>query len=1532
MRIRNNYLPQFLVLLFIFSNSLLSYVTAQPQIAQSSINFLPVVERARQDFALVRELVNNFSNMGSRFTTYPGYEHALEFIETWFRRYLVNVEVQRYNLTLIVDYGASLTVEGSDDQFTLYPLVPNSVVPVRTPEEGITGQLVYVGSGDLSELEGKKIKDSIVIMDFNSGMQWLEVAKLGAKAVIFLEPIQTLREQAFAKYLDDVPLNFPRFYIQSGDGLRLLSLRGMNVTLKGDTRWEDRTADNIMGWVKGSKYPDKHVIIATYFDAYSVVPSLATGASESCSIASLLALAKYYSENPPEVSVVFVAFSGHNQGLWGEREWIEKYIFGPDRNHLDPLYNIYWRNESLAENGLAVFSISILPDTDLLYPFGVGGYYTQDQIVTFPTTPTNKLLDVYYALVEQTGKDYGLTPAGHGTFYDLVDATTERRSDRILSPKYNRWMPGEVLLHVTKMGRIFGTGRAWAWLYGTPVDTYENVEQNLEKVEPQLELLYVWLHYLLNTDILRTLPENQPASHWITGGTKDAQGRTALEQAHRAKVSGQAFIHGSVLYLDTFQGRYLPIPASPNQTILIKVTGSWVSRTLLVIKAKPDGSWNIIGNPYFWRSDILKLSAYVLDENNSITYVTDSGMDAIPVNYPYDAEPGLYNTYPEIKLSVFKCASAVIFDYVDPYYLDNPAFDLSVAINYIDTHVQVNRWHYIREYHKYGESLCMIFFEPDVPLEFLVNGMTYGRTLPITIFCNASAEVPNGAGYTLKAGEQIPFSIYNFTHDIYYIDSSRIDVAVTVGAGETSVEVHQRIRSYLDTMKEKLSIYSYKEAQNLAFLAWNENVRLYVDIRVILEGVINTVPFFAAILIPLVFLLERLLFSTEGKKRIITIILLFSITFGIFSVLHPGFKLSSNILVVLISFAIIVLTIPALAITYDRAMVFLRKMRRKILGPHFVEVSKGSIVMSSFSTGVAYMRKRRMRTILTLASILITCMGIVMFTMVSTEETVGLIQKAAEPNLAYEGILVQRESFGAAENFMYGIGVKMTEFLEEFGKRNNVLVSPRVWIYPSYMGETINAGFLIEKAGDTETVPYVVKNLIGLTPQEDEITQVSAFFSEKFPASRWFVETDVWAIIIHEKTAAALNISSIPTTVTISGIPVTVVGVFTDGLRAIKDINEWKSLFPRNFEFADFPIPIDAELAAIIPYKLALLMPEYFSGVYGGITRYFPINTLIASVALKPSDPSRIPDMAAEIADRFRGRTLQTWVYVNQTQYVVGIRSGISLGAGATHFIPLILAVLVVMSTMIGNVMERKKDISIFSTIGLSPLHVAIMFIAETLVYAVIGGIFGYIGAMVFATLATRLFDLMIIINYTSSWVTLALGLAMLVTLASSIYPIIQSSRLVTPSMERRWQIPTKPYRDEWDIPIPFVANDHSEAVGILNYMYEFFSNHASPIAPDFSVSRISSITRKDVEGGEAFLFESTVMVAPYESGLEQTVILQALPQENRWIFNLHLTRLRGERNKWTLLNRTFCYLLREQLLLWRSLRDQEKEKYKTIV
>ena len=59
--------------------------------------------------------------------------------------------------------------------------------------------------------------------------------------------------------------------------------------------------------------------------------------------------------------------------------------------------------------------------------------------------------------------------------------------------------------------------------------------------------------------------------------------------------------------------------------------------------------------------------------------------------------------------------------------------------------------------------------------------------------------------------------------------------------------------------------------------------------------------------------------------------------------------------------------------------------------------------------------------------------------------------------------------------------------------------------------------------------------------------------------------------------------------------------------------------------------------------------------------------------------------------------------------------------------IPVLIAALIVLNTMLGSVFERLKEIHIFSSIGLAPSHVGVLFMAEAFVYAVIGAISGYL-------------------------------------------------------------------------------------------------------------------------------------------------------------------------------------------------------------
>ena len=67
--------------------------------------------------------------------------------------------------------------------------------------------------------------------------------------------------------------------------------------------------------------------------------------------------------------------------------------------------------------------------------------------------------------------------------------------------------------------------------------------------------------------------------------------------------------------------------------------------------------------------------------------------------------------------------------------------------------------------------------------------------------------------------------------------------------------------------------------------------------------------------------------------------------------------------------------------------------------------------------------------------------------------------------------------------------------------------------------------------------------------------------------------------------------------------------------------------------------------------------------------------------------------------------------------------------------IPLIISIFIVLNTMIGSVYERKREIGIYTSVGLAPSHVSFLFIAEAMAFAVLSVVFGYLLAQISAKL-----------------------------------------------------------------------------------------------------------------------------------------------------------------------------------------------------
>jgi hypothetical protein len=80
-----------------------------------------------------------------------------------------------------------------------------------------------------------------------------------------------------------------------------------------------REIRNIAGWIKGTKYPSKFIVVSAHYDHLGIRNGKTFyGADDNASgTACLLATAKYFKQHPHQYSLVFAAFDREESGLEG---------------------------------------------------------------------------------------------------------------------------------------------------------------------------------------------------------------------------------------------------------------------------------------------------------------------------------------------------------------------------------------------------------------------------------------------------------------------------------------------------------------------------------------------------------------------------------------------------------------------------------------------------------------------------------------------------------------------------------------------------------------------------------------------------------------------------------------------------------------------------------------------------------------------------------------------------------------------------------------------------------------------------------------------------------------------------------------------------------------------------------------------------------------------------------------------------------------------------------------------------------------
>jgi len=1439
-------------------------VDLTPVAASETINFDKIrslLENIRRDNITMYNDLKFLVSLGSRMTGTEQADRAAEYIADAFRSFSPNMQVffHYFNETILVDYGSSFKLlEYPNERFKIYGLRPNLVVPVTC---NFTAPIVYVQGERMADFDGVPINGSIVLMEFNTQYRWLEAAMLGAKAVIFIEPNFSFIEEYRTKYID-IPFKFPRFYMTKSDGNRLKNLilkegndGSLHASIWSKQKWEIRTGRNVVAIYPGAT--DQIYAITAYYDSYSIVPSMSPGANEALGVVALLEVARLLTrpEYKPYYTIMFIAYSGHHQMLSGARALWNDFYFGA--------------NKSIGERVIQTTHLQLPTDSEitrLTVTSILTKVWSHERVLrklgggVFKSA-INRMVNNLNSINQALGTHYKIFPAPHADEAPFNNWGWMLFKFGGFAGIYKTWVhnfdDNEVVIRLfTRPGLSIRTIEYY--YFWSPIDKIENVNWNffLKEVETVIPLLYI-------DTISKDLPD-----YW--------QGFPKLTRL--ARMSGR------VGYYNIQADNYTLVPKG--NTVLVYVEAGLdsdsqrLSQFRKVVKAGLDGRWAINGVFAGYRV----IQAYAIDdETGNLTYAPDLGMHKYPSAKPYFDQQ-------HIDLGwqvVFKCSSAVLFDTIDPIDLEAGS-DRSLQIVEFRSGAVPEFYGYdLWTSPAFGYTLAMAYLPIDRETVIIFKIKHLGD-YPAGLILNTT-KIETGEGFVFDAGTQNLFLITPLHFSRGLLAASAETLAKLEGKLPIAEEIKKKYLSILDfteTIKEEIKNYKYSEAYLHSLEAWAKAQSLYSEIRNTTLDAINSVPFFAFLLTPFSIIFISLLLSSSGLKRIMAIVTVFLAFYLIFYIVHPGFAVASNPLMLVIGIMILILILPVLGLVFLTFESSMMKLARKVKGIHIVEMSRSSAALLSIGIGIQNMRRYRLRSVLMLTTIIIVIFAITAFTSLSSLSTTIAIDSGIPP--AYPGISPVTENYIKLRIFelLTGKDAKLSVVTKFYvGLATKDLEKP-CWFWVTYGNRS-----------------YPFYAMMGLRPDE----QFKSYLHNFLIKGRWFSEMH-WQAILPDTAAEALGITNLPVQVKMENVTFTVVGIINSTM--------WDN-WMRNMDGSPMLIP-DLSAPGKFSSSSELFIVQYDDSLtcWSGI-QFF-------ALVFKNASESEV--VARYLFDTFRGVDVLYNAPDMSTSFRLSPSQTITVFGWQYQVIPILISIFIILNNMMGSVYNRKKEISTYASVGLSPLHISAMFLAESLVYAVVGSVLGYAISGIIIKATPTLAS--ISSNYGGGFVVTAIMTTMLITISSAIYPMFLAAKLVTPSLERAWKAPTKPVLDDWSIPLPFVLKEE-EVEGFVSYLYEFLMQHTIGDAPFFSIRDLRYV-EGDMDGQPAKELTMNMRLAPYTLGIAQyfRIILFKNRETGKWSSAIQMHRTAGKRSAWISISRTAVDQIRKQFLIWRSLSPSERARY----
>ncbi len=786
---------------------------------------------------------------------------------------------------------------------------------------------------------------------------------------------------------------------------------------------------------------------------------------------------------------------------------------------------------------------------------------------------------------------------------------------------------------------------------------------------------------------------------------------------------------------------------------------------------------------------------------------------------------------------------------------------------------------------------------------------------------------PRAEGYGFLAGDtpSIPYTPYQTAHDMWTLDESRMAELRERNIRNRRLDtLHALAARALAESRKALEARRYDVALSAARHAWAYESRAYPDVQNTATDVVKGVLFYLALLLPFAYFGERLLFAIPDIRinlRIGATLLVFGLMFFVLFMVHPAFRLPRlNPLIILLSFVIMALAVIVIAIVTAKFNETLRQIKREESGTHTADVGRWSAAAAAFTLGVANMRRRKTRTILTCVTLVLLTFTVLSFTSVRSYLRDNKIRLSYPPT--YPGIMIRDRSWMPLKEQVPGI------IKNEIGE--NGYVAPRAWLSSPDMEKEFFVDII---SGIDPNKVYAANVLLGLSAEEQHITGIG---DSLLPGGRWFAPGEKDVCVLPESVAAKLGIAP-------ADAGRADVWLFGSSYRVVGLLRE------KNFRRL-----LDLDGEPLSPVNYAQLRPEIIEELKRQAAQRFQIGTQGASsllqeyrhfppyaLAILPYDSiMRMNGTVRSVAIRYvEGIDVQQQVEALMKRYALSLYAGMGddtflySSVGLTSFsglqnlaIPILIAALIVLNTMLGAVYERTKEIGIFSAVGLAPIHISMLFLAEASVFANIGAIIGYLLGQIVAKIVGAT-GTGIELNYSSLSAVGVTVVVMGVVIASTIYPSKKAAEIATPGMERKWRVPD-PEGDLIVMALPFTFTGR-DSLAACAFLKEWFDEFVGYAGGDFLAENVR-MDPLETPLGTGSSVKLRMWLAPYDLGVSQSFELQVTPTGEQEVseINLRLTREAGDISSWVKTNSLFLTAIRKQFLIWRTVQPAQKAEY----